>query len=68
MEATNTLQTEVIQEQITACQIEIARYENSLRANAKNHSEMTKGILNNMIQKERIKLRIWLQAAAEETE
>lgn len=68
MEATNTLQTEVIQEQITACQIEIARYENSLRANAKNHSEMTKGILNNMIQKERIKLRIWLQAASEETE
>jgi len=68
MEATNTLQNEVIQSEITACQIEIARYENSLKANAENHSDLVKGVINKMIQKERIKLRIWLQAAAEETE
>ena len=39
MQAVQTLQSAVIQEQISACQIEIARYENLLQANADNHSE-----------------------------
>lgn len=68
MNATNTLQSQVVQESIKECQNSIEYYENKLQEFKGTMSNLGSELIRKEIKKAQIKMRIFLEFASTETE